>query len=197
MSLVRKTSLDLYYRFAAVLIRNAPTATVDAWTRQEALQPRRLIPALLQYRPRAGQRNEAVRYLQHVVGELDSSDPAVHNLLLTLLAKGHGSVSTASTDAALLSFINESRSNPATGAPYFDLDYALRTCSAQGRHEACVRIYAKMKLYESAVDMALDRGDVESACVCADLVAGDVELRRRLWLKAAKYVVQNKRDLKA
>ncbi|PWN40101.1 hypothetical protein IE81DRAFT_325904 [Ceraceosorus guamensis] len=190
-------SLDLYYRFASVLMRNASSATVKAWTRQDALQPRRLIPALLQYRPRPGQANEAVRYLQHVVHEQYSSDPAVHNLLLTLLAKGEGSASSEAANSALLSFIDDSRSNPISGAPYFDLDYALRTCSAQGRHEACVRIYAKMKLYESAVDMALDRGDVESACLCAELVTGDAELRRRLWLKAAKYVVQNRRDLKA
>lgn len=190
-------------------MRHAPSRTVDAWTRQPLLQPRRLIPALLQHRPKPGEPNQAVRYLQHVIDEQDNTDAAVHNFLLTLLATAapHSAVEldaateapssvSDDTNAALLAFIANSRSNPSTGMPYYDLDYALRTCSANGRKEACVRIYAKMGLFESAVDLALDSGDVDLACVCADMAENDELLRKKLWLKSAQFVVQTKKDIK-
>lgn len=192
----RQPSLDLYYRFAAVLMRNAPSETVDSWARQAALQPRRLIPAMLQHRPKAGEANQTVRYLQHIIQQ-GSTDAAMHNLLLTQLAQGSPHTSRDAADAALLAFIAESKPHPRTGAPCYDLDYALRTCSANGRQEACVRIYAKMGLFESAVDMALDGGDVELACLCAEMVESDAGLRRKLWLKAARFVVQTKKDIRA
>ena len=190
----RQTSDELYYRYSTVLIRHAPAETVDCWTRRKSLDPRRLIPALLQHRPAVGETNHAVRYLRHVVDRDDNTDAAIHNLLLALLARA----ATAHKDAKaeLLALIDSAKSNPLTGAPYFDLDYALRTCAAKGQKEACVRIYAKMGLYESAVDLAIQEKDTELACSCADMVDMDPDLKKKLWLKVTKEVVRTTKDMK-
>lgn len=185
-------------------MRNAPKQTVDCWLRLTTLDPRRLIPALLQQQPRKSDNpstfatasrssttNHAVRYLQHVIFNTGSTDPTVHNLLVTFFC-----ASPDPDDAPLLRFLAASPDDPETERPYFDLDYALRLCLAHGRIEPCVHIYGKMGLYESAVDLALEKGDLELAKINADRPSDDDALRKKLWLRIAKYVVQDKRDIK-
>lgn len=38
---------------------------------------------------------------------------------------------------------------------HYDLDYALRLCTQNGRTQSCVHIYSQMGLYEEAVNLAL------------------------------------------
>jgi len=189
-----QTSLEPYYRFAMVLMSHAPQLCVDHWIDQPELEPHRLMPAMLQARSDANARAQAIRYLHHVINVQRNNDSAVHNLLLTLLATAANESSDASQ--ALLDFIAQSEKDPLTGQPYYDLDYALRTCVANQCQEACVEIYAKMGLYESAVDLALNHGDVELASRCADMVEADDVLKKKLWLKSAKHVVQKTKDIK-
>lgn len=212
-AIVESQSLDLYYRFATVLVRHRPEKTVESWIRQAALQPRRLIPAMLQEQKQSDRTGrQTIRYLQHVVREFNNTDPAVHNFLLSALARAASSSDGEEAKAAnkeLLDFIANSKTKDMTGRPYYDLDYALRTCSDNGRLEACVRIFAKMENYESAVDLALEQGDVELACECADMVdmggrsgrGGSDEaeggLKKKLWKKTAEVVVKQKNDIKA
>jgi hypothetical protein len=174
-------SLELYYRFASILMRNAPRETVDAWIKRPTLDPRRLIPAIIQTKEDA--RQHAIRYLGTVIGA--SSDPIIHNLLLTLYA-------TTPDEAPLLQYLD---SAPAGDQPYYDLDYALRLCKTNGKTQACVHIYSKLGLYEDSIDLALRKGDLELAKINADR-PDDEEVRRKLWLKVAKYVVQEKNDIK-
>ncbi|ETS64390.1 hypothetical protein PaG_01243 [Moesziomyces aphidis] len=198
----RQDSLELYYRFASVLMQNAPAQTVDCWSRQARLDARKLIPALLQHKPdlELGETDQAVKYLSGLIaGKNGSKDTAIHNLLLTLLARRASRYSSRQdTKQELLRFIDEARANPLTGHPYFDLDYALRTCLSQGQMEACVRIYAKMGLFESAVELAIRQGEIELACSCADMAESmERELRKKLWLKVAKEVVRKESDIKS
>jgi hypothetical protein len=53
-----------------------------------------------------------------------------------------------------------------------------------------------MGLYESSVDLALEKGDLELARINADAPEDDDMLRKKLWLKIAKYVVQEQKDIK-
>lgn len=39
---------------------------------------------------------------------------------------------------------------------HYELDYALRICSRNGRTQSCVHIYSQMGLYEEAVALALE-----------------------------------------
>jgi len=164
-------------------MRNAPKETVDAWLRTPTLDPVRLVPALLVAPARKDPLapNQAVRFLTAAVSRGNAS-ATVHNLLLTLFAR-------MDDEGPLLRYLAE-------GEPRCDLDYALRTCATHGRSAACVHLYAAMGRWEDAVDLALARGDVERARAHADRPADDTHLRRRLWLKIAKYVVGDKGDIR-
>ncbi|WRT65614.1 uncharacterized protein IL334_002559 [Kwoniella shivajii] len=190
----RQDSVDLYYRFASILMRNAPKETVDSWLRQNSLSPRRLIPALLQQQQRkeAISSNQAIRYLTHVIHNQGSTDTTIYNLLLTFYASDSNP-----DDGPLLRFLSSCPDDPQTERPYYDLDYALRTCKQHGRIQPCVLIYSKLGLYESSVDLALEKGDLELAKINADRPDDDEALRKKLWLKIAKYVVQEQKDIKS
>lgn len=54
-----------------------------------------------------------------------------------------------------------------------------------------------MGLYENSVDLALLKGDLELAKINADKPEDDRPLKKKLWLKIAKYIIQEKQDLKA
>lgn len=205
-------SLELYYRFATTLIRHLPRQTIDSWTKQERLSPRKLIPAMALYKSIKGEPNYVIQYLQAIVRN-GATDSSLHNFLLSLLAKHD--------DPGLIPFLTSSVNNPLTGQPYYDLDFALRTCSSFGKTEACVRIFAKMSNFENAVDLAIQAGNVDLACTCADAIQfqtgnhshgqnaingignqmdtleGRQSLRKQLWLKVARFVVEEKNDLAA
>lgn len=174
-------------------MQNAPKETVDSWFRRPTLSPRRLIPALLQRPTKSGSsaiNDHAIRYLSTIVFQQQSTDTTIHNLLLTLHA------TSKTNDGPLLKFLSACPDDPLTERPYYDLDYALRVCKAHGQTQACVHIYSKMGMYESSVDLALQKGDLELAKINADRPEDDDVLRRKLWLKIAKYVVQEQKDIK-
>lgn len=188
----------MYYRYGPVLIRQAPKETVDSWLRQPLLDPLRLVPALLQlqHTPRNPlSPNQAVKYLNHIIFQQQNTSPIIHNLIITFHASSPYS-STPEDDAPLLRFLTTAPSDPMTDKPYYDLDYALRLCKQTGRTQPCVHIYSKMGLWENSVDMALEKGDLEMAKENANMPEDDEALRKKLWLKIARYVVQDKQDIK-
>ena len=165
-------NLELYYRFGPVLVRQAPKETVDAWLKRDALDPLRLVPALLRLQdlPRDPlSPNHAIRYLNYVVFEQQNVSPTIHNLLATF----HISNSSPEDDGPILRFLNAAPSDPFSGKPYYDLDYVLRLCIQAGRTQPCVHIYSKMGLYENSVDLALEKGDVELAKINANMPDDD------------------------
>ncbi|KAI8823436.1 vacuolar protein sorting protein 18 [Fimicolochytrium jonesii] len=194
-ALARQPSSDLYYKFSPVLMDHAPYETVNSWIRQPNLNPRNLIPALLRYQVRdrnqgkqgvEGQ-NQAIRYLTYVTQKLQNTDTAVHNLLLSLYI----SQAKHNDDQELLQYLSSQRENP-----YYDQRYALRLCSQHGLPQACVVLYGAMGMHEQAVDLALQLHDLELAQINADKPEDDELLRRKLWLKIARHVVEEKRDIK-
>ncbi|KAL4070829.1 Pep3/Vps18/deep orange family-domain-containing protein [Scleroderma citrinum] len=197
-ALTRQSDLELYYRFGTILTRHTPKEMVDAWLRQPNLDPLRLIPSLLQLQhlPRDPlSSNQAVRYLNHVVFQQCNTSSIIHNLLVTFHSLPSSTL--PNDDGPLLRFLTIAPCDPLSGKPYYDLDYALRLCKRSGRTQACVHIYAKMGLYENSVDLALEKGDLELAKINADMPEGDPSLRKKLWLKIARYVVQDKKDIKS
>ncbi|KAG6841938.1 hypothetical protein C0991_005118 [Blastosporella zonata] len=198
----RQSDLELYYRFGPVLMRQAPKETVDSWLRQPSLDPLRLIPSILQlqHTPRDPLTpNQAIRYLNHLVFEQHNISPTVHNLLITFFVSPTSPpiLDGSEDDGPLLRFLSTAPYDPVTGRPFYDLDYALRLCKNAGRTQPCVHIYSKMGLWENSVDLALEKGDLELAKINADMPEDDRSLRKKLWLKIARYVVQDKKDIKS
>lgn len=59
-----------------------------------------------------------------------------------------------------------------------------------------MHIYAQMEMWEESVELALEMGELELAKINADRLEDDEVLRKKLWLMIAKYVVQDKKDIK-
>jgi hypothetical protein len=170
---------------------------IESWLKQPSLDPLRLIPSLLQLQhlPRDPlSPDHAVRYLSYVVFEQNNKSPMIHNLLVTFLATRLPR--SSEEDGPLLNFLTSAPSDPMTGKPYYDLDYALRVCKRTGRIQSCVHIYSQMGLWENSVDLALEKGDLELAKENANKPEDDAPLQKKLWLKIARYVVQDKQDIK-
>lgn len=188
--LKRQTDPSVFYRFSSVLMTNAATDLIEILMRQSNLNPRNLIPALLEYdRQHKGSlaQNQAVRYLLYVVNQLNSTDAAVHNTLVSIYAS-HPS----RDESALLSYL-ESQGDE----PHFDRDFALRLCILHKRVLSCVHIYTNMGQYLQAVDLALSHDEIDLASLIADRPMSNPQLRKRLWLAVAKKVISQSNGIKA
>jgi vacuolar protein sorting-associated protein 18 len=187
--LKRQTDADVFYRHSSVLMTHAATELVEVLMRQANIKPRNLIPALLEYdRNFRGSliQNQAIRYLQYVVNQLNSTDSAVHNTLVSIYAS-HPS----KDETALLSYL-ESQGDE----PKFDPDFALRLCIQHHRVLSCVHIYTNMGQYLQAVDLALSHNEIELASVIADRPISNPTLRKKLWLAVARKVISQSNGIK-
>ncbi|KAK2069217.1 hypothetical protein P8C59_003815 [Phyllachora maydis] len=187
--LQKQTDAEVFYRYSTVLMTHAAPALVDILMRQAKLEPRNLIPALLEYdqnskRPIA--QNQAVRYLLYVVNQLHSRDAAVHNTLVSMYAS-HPS----KEESELLSFL-ESQGDE----PRFDPDFALRLCIQHKRVLSCVHIYTSMGQYLQAVELALSNDQIELASIIADRPMSNPTLRKKLWLAVARKVISQSNGIK-
>ncbi|GAB6018607.1 Vacuolar protein sorting-associated protein 18 like protein [Chamberlinius hualienensis] len=181
--------VDLFYQFCSVLMQFIPHEVINVCIELgRYLKPAKLIPALVHYNQNIDSHirdnNEAVRYLEFCIKTLDEKDPTIHNYLLSLFAKYF--------PENLKQYLDSQGQDPAVIS--YDLEYALRICSECNLDWACVHIYAMMNLYEEAVDLAL-KFDVQLAKQNADKPEGNEELKKKLWLKIAKHVVQEENDI--
>ncbi|KAH0606968.1 uncharacterized protein H6S33_002956 [Morchella sextelata] len=188
--LKKQTDPEMFYKYASVLLSNAPTETVDILMRQGNLTPRNLIPALLNYNKytRAPlNANQAVRYLLFVIHQHGSTDAAVHNTLLSIYAS-HPS----RDETHLLSYLETH-----TASPHYDADFALRLCIRHNHVLSCVHLYSSMGLYLQAVELALKHGNLTLASIVADRPSTDTALRKQLWLAVARAVIASSSSIKA
>lgn len=195
--LKRQTDPEVFYRYSTVLMTHAGQELVEIMMRHPKLEPRKIIPALLDYnRTYSGPlaQNQAVRYLQYLVNQVQSADAAVHNTLVSMYAS-HPS----RDESALLAYLESQGDGGgngignADGPRSYDPDFALRLCIQHRRTLACVHIYTSMGQYPQAVDLALSHGEVELAATVADRPSGPGPaaraLRKKLWLKVARRVI--------
>ncbi|XP_064634570.1 vacuolar protein sorting-associated protein 18 homolog [Lineus longissimus] len=183
-----KENQRLIYRYAPLLMQNVPKETVTACIQLgRKLDPKQLIPALVQYdhKKYRTQGNETIRYLEFCVETLKNSDVAIHNYLLSQYAKLQ--------PERLMTYLHIQGEDPES--VFYDLKYALRLCSEHDLKRACVKIYTTMGLYEEAVDLAL-KVDVDLAKENANKPSDDEELRKKLWLRIARHVVEEEEDIR-
>ena len=201
--LKRQTDPEVFYRYSSVLMTHKARELVEIMMRHPNLEPRRVIPALLDYnRAFSGplNQNQAVRYLQFLINQVGTTDAAVHNTLVSVYAS-HPS----RDESALLAYLESQGSlgggdgGPTSGSgaadpPRYDPDFALRLCIQHRRTLSCVHIYTGMGQYPQAVDLALSHGEVELASMVADRPPGDSNraLRKKLWLKVARQVISSR-----
>lgn len=180
---------EIFYKCSSVLLANAPVETVNILLRQQNLNPRNLVPALLNYNKDATvplSQNQAVRYLTYIINEFNNSDTAVHNTLISIYASHH-----SRDETALLQYLQQHAQYP-----HYDADFALRLCIQHGHVQSSVHIYSSMGQYPEAVNMALEHGNVELASIVANRPEDDPALRKKLWLSVARRVISQSDGIK-
>ncbi|KAJ3416468.1 hypothetical protein HDV05_001626 [Chytridiales sp. JEL 0842] len=190
LALAKQSNVELYYRYASLLMEHIPDATVDVWMKQPDLNPRELLPALVKYeqsRTSSRSKSQSIRYLEFVIDRLHSRDASIHNYLLSLYVEQ----AQSEDENQLLRFLSSHIEHP-----IFDLQQALRMCTQHQFTQSCVYIYAAMGLFEQAVEMALKHNDIELARINADKPVDDSVLRKKLWLRIAHHVVKEKKDIR-
>lgn len=187
--LKKQTDPEIFYRFSSVLFTHVASELVDILMRHSDLKPRNLIPALLNYdRNFQGplSQNQAIRYLLYVINQLNSTDAAVHNTLISIYAS-HPS----KNESDLLSYLESQGDEPS-----FDSDFALRLCIQHSRVQSCVHIYSTMGQYLQAVELALAHSQIDLASLVADRPISNPSLRKKLWLAVAKKVISQSNGIK-
>lgn len=187
--LKKQTDPEIFYRYSSVLITHAANELVNILMRHTDLEPRNLIPALLAYnKDFRGSlvQNQAVRYLLYVINQLNSTDAAIHNTLISIYAS-HPS----GEETALLSYLESQGEEPS-----FDSDFALRLCIQHSRVQSCVHIYSTMGQYLQAVELALKHSQIDLASLIADRPDSNPALRKKLWLAVARKVISQSNGIK-
>lgn len=197
-ALNRQTDSELTYKYGSVLMKHVPTDFVEVLMRQENIDPRKLIPACLNYNDSIIlplSQNQAVRYLLFEINSHGSTDSAVHNTLISIYAS-HPS----RDESALLNYLGsqtpESDFSPRIPKdqnftlPY-DADFALRLCIQNERVRSCVHIFTTMGQYTSAVALALQHDETEIATAVAEKPEHDAPTRKKLWLAIARSIIDS------
>ena len=183
--LKKQNDPEIFYKYSSVLMTYAATDLVDILMRHSDLDPRKLIPALLNYDnehsvPLA--QNQAARYLNFCINQLHNTDPAIHNTLISIYASH-----PFPSEAALMSYLSAQSLN---AKPSYDTDFAFRLCIQHSRVQSAVHIYTSMGEYTSAVELALKHNDIDLASLVADRSSdSNPALRKKLWLAVAKKVI--------
>lgn len=188
--LKRQSNPDIFYHYSSALIIHVGVELVDILMRHSDLQPRNLIPALLNYNRATKDPlhlNQAVRYLLHCINKFNSTDAAVHNTLISIYAS-----SSCKDETALLSYLNSQGEQP-----FYDSDFALRLCIRHSRIQSCVHIYSSMGQYFQAVNLALSHSAIDLASIIADRPISDPTLRKKLWLAVAEKYISQSNGIKA
>jgi len=196
-ALNRQTDPEIAYKYGSVLMSHVAVDFIDILMRQSNLNPRKLIPAFLNYNQMSDiplSQNQAVRYLLFEINHRDSTDSAIHNTLLSIYAS-HPS----RDESSLLAYLESqspttivtsttSRVDILQSLPY-DADFALRLCIQHVRIHSCIHIYTRMGQYASAVSLALQHQETDLAISVAERPEHDAALRKKLWLSIARSVI--------
>ncbi len=176
----------LFYRHGSVLMQAVPADFITALLEQgRRLAPAKMVPALI-LNAKKQQEVESVRYLEFCVAKLECTDPAIHNYLVHLYVKYNPS--------KLKGYIEE-QGYDKEGIPY-DANHALTLFQKAGLKEDAVSLHCILGQLEEAVELALDV-DLETAKGCLRFASkDDLDTRKKIWLRIARYVVQQKDDIK-
>ncbi|KAJ6240376.1 vacuolar protein sorting-associated protein [Anaeramoeba flamelloides] len=186
IKLLRKQKeLHIIYHFSPLFITKSPLELIKCWKDNTALDPNKLLPALMRYKPEYNPRgikeNLAIDYLEFCVMVKKCEEPSIHNYLIYLYVRNN-------KDRELLKMLN-----PLDGEKLYNQRYALRLCMTAKKMQPSVFLYSEMGLYKQAVKLALTF-DLKLAKIHAQKPRKE-ELRKKLTNIVAKYIAKKKKDL--
>eukprot|EP01080_Neovahlkampfia_damariscottae_P002272 gene2272-2446_t len=156
---------------------------------------------------RASRRNEerrdekkpsekVIKYLDFVINDQKNSKSSIHNLKVQLLSIPHKDPKFDS-DRMIKFLKGGEKDYGLTGSSTIDTriedthyteQYAFSSCLQRDMYSSCVFLYSKMKLSDSAVELALKNNDIQLAKNTLISVK-DFEKRRRLLIRILKFCI--------
>jgi hypothetical protein len=162
---------ELVYQYSNELMQIFPEKVVSLWVNRNDLEPKNLISTMFKFK---GDPKVCIAFLEHCVNVVHYEDQILVNVLIGFYAQ-------TKQESKLIKFMQQRGYN-------FDLYYAIRICHHHSCHLACVLLYGAMKMYEEAVDLALQNSDLDLAKLYA-AAPEDSSQKKRLWLKIIQHVI--------
>ncbi|VDN58163.1 unnamed protein product [Dracunculus medinensis] len=203
--LTSQHSPPFYYKYSPSLIEHVPFELIVAWINERKnLVPDLLLPALYRCQTNPKMVAAAFKYINFAI-DSNMATTSLHNFMISLFAKHKPN--------ALLPYF-EKFGLDKNNVPY-NVEFALRVCLEKPElRNCCVHLYCVDELYEEAVSLALTF-DLDLAKKCAKRMVNDMssenevdvfflnsskgkytmEMRRKVWLEIAKYVVEKQQDV--
>ncbi|KAI8913209.1 Pep3/Vps18/deep orange family-domain-containing protein [Gorgonomyces haynaldii] len=172
-------STDLIYKYSFWLLQTSPKETIQLWKRFYNLQVRLLLPCILKYEAQKLDMTPVCDYLMFVIQELKNQDTIVHNYLFYLLAE-------QKREDQLLLLIKNSL--------YIDCKYCLRICTHHQLFEPSIQLYLLLELPEEALQLSLQKQDLETAKSIA-YRQEDEDTLRQLWLTIVKHCIESNQSI--
>ncbi|KGR10350.1 hypothetical protein MG9_04823, partial [Candida albicans P37037] len=174
------------YENATILLMNYPKVT-ETWLKLD-LEYEKLLPALLKHQ------EQAIHFLQQVIMDKHyKKNKQLNNAYLCLLITKPG------TDKQIIKFINFTSN--------FDTNFILRLCISHEKFHPAVLIYIEIGLFDQALELALkhdltslaefilNKYDEDKQVEGIKLEDANYNVKRKLWLKFAKYLIDKSDDL--
>ena len=186
IKLYTKGDIELVYENATILLMNYPKVT-ETWLKLD-LEYEKLLPALLKHQ------EQAIHFLQQVIMDKHyKKNKQLNNAYLCLLITKPG------TDKQIIKFINFTSN--------FDTNFILRLCISHEKFHPAVLIYIEIGLFDQALELALkhdltslaefilNKYDEDKQVEGIKLEDANYNVKRKLWLKFAKYLIDKLDDL--
>eukprot|EP00397_Hematodinium_sp_SG-2012_P017957 GEMP01018376.1.p1 GENE.GEMP01018376.1~~GEMP01018376.1.p1 ORF type:complete len:856 (+),score=169.12 GEMP01018376.1:24-2591(+) len=164
------------HKYFPLLFYHEPHQVVSVLVKRPVGDLDVIIPAVCLTQLTPTHKAEAIRYLEYC--HRVSASTAACNALTWMY-------STEPEDH-LMKFLQANENNES-----LDPAFALRVCHQQGNLRAEVLLYGFMGLYEQAVALSLERGDLSLAKYNASKPR-EPEVRRKLWLDVVEYLAKKK-----
>ncbi|XP_023332203.1 vacuolar protein sorting-associated protein 18 homolog [Eurytemora carolleeae] len=187
--LVRNQSPQLFYEFCPVLLKEIPTQTVDAFIKlDKRLDASKVLPSIMVTTESKDPKVicECIRFLEHSVNSVGCEDEALHNLLLSLYV--------SQQPHKIIPYIISAGSQPRV-----DVKYVLKLCLDAGLQEEGVYLLTLLDQHQQSMELALTINiDLAVKCAAGELFGSKLseDTSKKLWLRVARHVVQEKNDIK-
>ncbi|QID86738.1 tethering complex subunit [Saccharomyces pastorianus] len=192
---------DLVYKYSLILLLNSPEATISTWMKLRNLNPNKFVPTILKYftnwqnsaklvsSSSEYPENYSLTYLKWCVKEVPRTcDPIIYNSILYMMITDPKNDAILENDMIKFMRSNENK---------FDLNFQLRLSLKYKKTKVSIFLLTRLKLFDDAIDLAL-KNDLIDDCkiiVNDEILIEDYKLRKKLWLKIAKYLLLSMKDI--
>ena len=174
----------LMIRYGSIFMKQIPRETIQVLSEYFSnMDIERLLPAFMSIE--GNNRSLAIEYIREL--KIGSSSKMLNNLYAFFLAQSDSKEYVEE----LSDFIEQQeRLIKSNQQIHIDREFILSLCKYYNKVNAQIKVYGMFKLYEEAVHLALDVGELELAKEYANKPS-DYKLKKKLWLNVARKTLKN------